>query len=55
MCTPWGEGFRQTPQYTEAAACESEEKKKEVVYQVPCKDCHKVYIEETKRTGMPEI
>ena len=27
-----------------------EEKKKEVVYQVPCKDCCKVYIEETKRT-----
>ena len=24
-----------------------EEKKKEVVYQVPCKDCCKVYIEET--------
>ena len=27
-----------------------EEKKKEVVYQVPCKDCCKVYIGETKRT-----
>ena len=27
-----------------------EEKKKEVVYQVPCKDCRKVYIGETKRT-----
>ena len=27
-----------------------EEKKKEVVYQVPCMDCRKVYIGETKRT-----
>ena len=27
-----------------------EEKKMEVVYQVPCKDCSKVYIGETKRT-----
>ena len=26
-----------------------EEKKKEVVYQVPCKNCSKVYIGETKR------
>ena len=26
------------------------EKKKEVMYQVPCKDCNKVYIGETKRT-----
>ena len=27
-----------------------DEKKKEVVYQVPCKDCHKVHIGETERT-----
>ena len=27
-----------------------EEKKKEMVYQVLCKDCSKVYIGETKRT-----
>ena len=27
-----------------------EEKKKEVAYQVPCKDCRKVYVGETKRT-----
>ena len=27
-----------------------EEKRKEVVYQVLCKDCPKVYIGETKRT-----
>ena len=26
------------------------EKKKEVAYQVPCKDCPKIYIGETKRT-----
>ena len=27
-----------------------EEKKKGVVYEVPCKDCHRVYIGKTKRT-----
>ena len=27
-----------------------EQKKKGVVYEVPCKDCHRVYIGETKRT-----
>lgn len=27
-----------------------EEKKKRVVYEFPCKDCHRVYIGKTKRT-----
>ena len=52
----WSESYLQAPKYIKAAACESEakdayiEKKKEVAYQVPCKDCPKIYIGETKRT-----
>ena len=30
--------------------CIPEEKKREVVYEVPCKECHLSYIGETKRT-----
>ena len=30
--------------------CTPKEKKREVVYEVPCKECHLTYIGETKRT-----
>ena len=56
MCTPLGVKTAFRPMKAMQQALEKvmtpipEEKKKGVMYEVPCKDCHRVYIGETKRT-----
>ena len=58
LCPPWGESCVQTTKDNKADACTGEredphrkkERKKEVVYEVACKDCDQKYIGETKRT-----
>ena len=56
MCTPLGVRATFKPMKTmrqtlmKVKTCIPEEKKRAVVYEVPCKDCNKTYIGETKRT-----
>ena len=56
MCTPLGVKAAFRPMKTLRQALVKvktpipEEKKKGVMYEVPCKDCHRVHIGATKRT-----